>query len=60
MRCSAGPPATDNVSFEAGSVTDLASVLGDRKFASALDSALYHCLDDDTKVEYLAALRGQV
>ena len=56
----AGPPATDNVSFKAGSVTDLAAAFGERKFASALDSALYHCLDDDTKIKYLAALHGQV
>ena len=41
-------------------MTDLAAALGERKFASALDSALYHCLDDDTKVKYLESLHGQV
>ena len=40
-------------------MTDLAAAFGERKFASALDSALYHCLDDDTKVKYLESLHGQ-
>ena len=43
----------------AGSVTELPQVFGERKFASALDSALYHCLDDATNEKYLAALHKQ-
>ena len=38
---------------------DLADIYGERKFASALDSALYHCLDDGTQEKYLAALHKQ-
>jgi len=48
------------VSFKAGSVLNLGDILGDRKFDSALDSALYHCLDDATNEKYLAALNKQV
>lgn len=56
----AGDPAMQNVTFKAGSVLDLANIFGDRKFASALDSALYHCLDDATNEKYLAALHKQL
>ena len=45
--------------FKAGSVLDLADIYGERNFASALDSALYHCLDDGTQAKYLAALHKQ-
>lgn len=48
------------VTFKAGSVLDLASIFGEQKFSSALDSALYHCLDDATNEKYLAALHKQV
>ena len=57
---SSGAPATEHVSFKAGSVLDLGDILGARKFDSALDSALYHCLDDATNEKYLAALHKQV
>lgn len=43
----------------AGSVTELPAIFGERKFSSALDSALYHCLDDATNEKYLAALHKQ-
>ncbi|KAK9834965.1 hypothetical protein WJX81_000203 [Elliptochloris bilobata] len=57
----AGAPATENVSFKAGSVLDLADIFSGRKpFQSALDSALYHCLDDATQEKYLAALHKQM
>lgn len=55
----AGNPAAEKVDFKAGSVTELPAVFGERKFASALDSALYHCLDDATNEKYLAALHKQ-
>ena len=38
---------------------DLTEIFGEHKFASALDSALYHCLDDDMQSKYLAALHKQ-
>jgi len=55
----AGSPAAEKVDFKAGSVTELPAVFGERKFGSALDSALYHCLDDATNEKYLAALHKQ-
>ena len=48
------------MSFKAGSVLDMADILGDLKINSALDSALYHCLDEATNEKYLAALHKQV
>lgn len=38
----------------------MADILGDLKINSALDSALYHCLDEATNEKYLAALHEQV
>ncbi|MBP2182652.1 class I SAM-dependent methyltransferase [Amycolatopsis magusensis] len=43
------------VAFVCSDATSLAE-LGDRRFDSALDSALYHCLDDDQRQRYAAAL----
>lgn len=45
------------VEFVHDDVTSLAE-LGDRRFDSVLDSALYHCLDPDQRRQYAAALHG--
>lgn len=42
------------VEFEVADATALPGYAG--RFGSALDSALYHCLDEQQRVEYLAAL----
>ena len=43
------------IEFVHDDVTSLAE-LGDRRFDSVLDSALYHCLDADQQRQYAAAL----
>jgi SAM-dependent methyltransferase len=45
------------IDFVQDDVTSLAA-LGDRRFDSILDSALYHCLDADQQRQYMAALHG--
>ncbi|WP_447034988.1 class I SAM-dependent methyltransferase [Streptomyces sp. DSM 118878] len=45
-----------DVEFVEADATRLAELTG-RRFATVLDSALYHCLGDDERHRYLAALR---
>ena len=56
----AGKPAASNLSFIEGSALDLANVLGDREFSTALDCSLMHCFSPEDQKRYVTSLTPHV